>query len=64
MGKDLHKYEKNGDMEKRKEYEYTDDVTKHFTDLRVHVRFVVLVHYNLTGKSEVPFLKIQQIRKQ
>lgn len=45
-------------MEKKTEYEYTDDVTKHTTDLKVHVRFAVLVHYNLTGKSEVPFLKV------
>lgn len=52
MTKDLQKHEKRDIMEKKKEYEYTDDVTKHSTGLRVHVRFAVLVHYNLTGNQK------------
>lgn len=51
-------------MEKKKEYEYRDDVTKQTTDLKVHIRFAVLVPYNLAGKPEVPFSKTQQISKQ
>lgn len=39
----------------KEEYQYTDDVTKQNTDLKVHVKFAVLAHHNLTGKSGVPF---------
>lgn len=42
-------------MKRKKEYEYTDDVKKHTTDMKFYVTFAVLVYYNWMEKQLVHF---------